>query len=152
MTAAGAAPRIRPATAADAAPGLALVRTAYAPHAARMGREPAPMRADLAADIAAGRVWAATRGDALVGVMTLEEAGDGPMLLDSLAAWPAGAGVGGALLDFALARAQGAGRALRLYTHASMVENRAWYRRRGFAEVAAWEVSDYDRVYFEMRP
>lgn len=139
---------LRRAGPADAPAVAAVVAAAYAPHAARMGRPPAPMLADHAADIAHGAVWVAERHGAVVAAMTLRAEVDGA-LLDSVAAAPPGGGAGGALL--ALAERRAAGGRLRLYTHASMVENQAWHRRRGFAEVPAWEVSDYDRVYFEKR-
>ena len=67
------APLVRRATADDAARIRAIARAAYVKYVPRIGREPAPMLADFAAEIVAGRV------------MVIETAGevDGYMI-----AWP----------------------------------------------------------------
>ena len=62
-------PLIRQARADDAAPIAAIARAAYAEYIARIGREPAPMRADFAAAIAAGRVVVIETAGVVAGYM-----------------------------------------------------------------------------------
>ncbi|WP_244526270.1 GNAT family N-acetyltransferase [Wenxinia saemankumensis] len=113
----------------------ALVRAAFAPYVPAIGREPAPMNADHAALIAAGRVQVAAGGPggALEGVV-VTCAGDGALLLDTVAVAPAaqGRGLGRALVAAAEAEARARGLpTVRLYTIAAMTANLALYPRLG---------------------
>jgi len=63
---------IRRAAAGDAAAVAEITRAAYRPYIERIGREPAPMRADFDALIGAGAVWLATEDGRVVGVLVLE--------------------------------------------------------------------------------
>jgi ribosomal protein S18 acetylase RimI-like enzyme len=72
------------------------------------------------------------------------------LLLDNIAVRPdrQGAGLGRRLIAFAEADARRRGFAeLRLYTHVTMVENIALYKRAGFFETGRGQDSGYDRVF-----
>ena len=140
---------VRPATAADRGAVEDVVRAAYAPWVARIGRAPAPMGDDYGALIRNGVVHVAECGGAVRGVLVLM-ADAGGMLLDNVAVHPdaQGTGVGRALLDFAEAAARRAGSwSIRLYTNAAMVENVRLYARRGYVETHRGEEHGFDRVY-----
>ncbi len=129
---------------------MRLVVDAYQPYVGRIGRRPAPLDADYEALVAAGEVWVATRCGDLVGVMVLEQRAD-HCLIENLAVAPSaqGEGIGGQLLAFAEDQARAAGlRELRLYTNERMVENLAYYPRRGFAETRRASSAGFDRVFF----
>ena len=143
----------RSATPDDLAAIQAIVRAAYAPYIARMGREPAPMSDDYGALIAARRVTVMIDGDHVVGFIVL--ANNAPfMRIDTLAITPAaqGRGLGRQLLEGAEHAARDAGcTMLGLYTNETMVENIALYARLGFRETRRAEEHGYRRVYFEKR-
>jgi GNAT superfamily N-acetyltransferase len=125
----------------------AIVEAAYAPHAALIGRRPAPMDEDHAAQIAAGQVWIAPPH----GVIVLAETPEG-LLVDNVAVHPEGQGqrIGSALLAFAEAEARRRGIArLHLYTHAMMAENVARYVRLGWRETHRATQHGFDRVFME---
>ncbi|MCA1286469.1 GNAT family N-acetyltransferase [Salipiger bermudensis] len=129
----------------------AIVEAAYRPYVARMGLLPGPMRDDYAAHVAAGRLRVLRDGQGVAGLLVLiPEATH--MLLDNIAIAPRaqGRGYGRLLLDCAEAEArrQGFG-VIRLYTHVTMVENVAIYRKRGYAETHRAEVNGLQRVYME---
>ena len=144
---------MRLATAADREAVEAIVRAAYTPYVARMGRMPGPMLDDYAGLIAAGRVHAAEHGGAMRGVLVLIPEAE-TMLLDNIAVDPAaqGAGLGRRMLAFAeeTARASGFG-AIRLYTNEAMTENVGLYARLGWVETHRGEENGFRRVYFVKR-
>lgn len=127
-----------------------LVCDAYGHYVARMGKPPGPMLDDYARRIADRQVWVLREGDVLAGVLVLEDAEDGTMLLDNIAVAPAaqGRGLGRALIAFAEEEARRRGCSeVRLYTHVLMVENLALYKRLGFHETARINEKGYDRIY-----
>jgi GNAT superfamily N-acetyltransferase len=134
---------------ADLAAVQRIVREAYTPYIARIGKEPGPMRSDYAAQIAAGTVSVAEIDGAIGGLIVLIAEAD-HLLLDNIAVAPEqqGRGVGSALMRFAddVARRRGFG-ALRLYTHVLMTENITRYLRLGWRETHRATVNGYDRVY-----
>jgi GNAT superfamily N-acetyltransferase len=138
----------------DEAPALRdLVRAAYAKYVPRLGREPAPMRDDHAARIAAGQAWVLEHDGALVGALVLEDE-PGALLLYNIAVAPAaqGQGIGTRLIAFTEAEARRRGYALlRLYTNELMVENVAMYGHLGFTETHRGSEAGHRRVYFEKR-
>lgn len=140
---------IRLAVAADVARIGAIVAVAYGGYVTRMGGQlPGPMRDDYAALVEAGQVWLA--GDPAMGVLVLRDQPD-HLLLDNIAVDPAaqGSGVGRALLQFADAAARQRGYAeLRLYTHETMVENIALYKRLGWQETGRATQAGLHRVFF----
>ncbi|WP_405782021.1 GNAT family N-acetyltransferase [Streptomyces sp. NBC_00859] len=142
---------IRPATAADVASVRAVTEAAYRPYTERIGVVPAPMEADHAADVAAGRVF--VTGDPVAGVLVLVR-GAGHLLLESVAVAPdaRGTGVGRRLLAFAevYARRSGLGE-VRLYTNALMRENQALYPRYGYELLERRTDGPYDRLHYRKR-
>jgi ribosomal protein S18 acetylase RimI-like enzyme len=145
---------IRRATPGEADAIRAMVRSAYAKYVDRIGREPAPMTADYAAEIAAGAVWVAADGDGEpVGVVVLHPE-PAYLLLDNVAVDPEhqGRGIGRALIRFAEERASALGLAeVRLYTNEKMTENIALYRSLGYVEVDRRRGEGFDRVWFAKR-
>lgn len=139
-------PPIRPATSEDVPRIAAIARAAYAPYVARIGREPAPMVADFAPQVAAGHVWIAGE----TGYAVAFPRGD-HWHLENVAVDPAaqGQGLGRALIAHveALARAAGAA-AVELYTNARMTENRALYPRLGYVETHRATEDGFERVYY----
>ena len=128
-------------------------RLAYARHARRIGREPAPVTADIAGQIVAGYVHVAEEGGALVGYVSFRVEGDG-VLLESVAVLPAcaGRGIGRALITHCEAAARDAGHGtVRLYTNEKMTDNLALYPHLGYAETGRRIEDDFARVYFEKR-
>ncbi len=148
--------QIRPATAADVPAVRAVTDAAYRHYIARIGVVPAPMEADHAADVAAGRVY--VTGDPVVGVLVLvprtAPRADAHLLLESIAVHPdaAGQGVGRALLAFVEAHARALGLPeVRLYTNALMWENQKIYPRYGYDLVARRVEGPYDRLHYRKR-
>lgn len=125
---------LRQAKAEDHAAALALQHAAFAPNAAIIGAEPLPLQADYAQVFATHEVWLAERGGALSGMMILFARID-DLYIWSLATAPAAqhGGIGNAMLDAAHERAWQLQRArLRLVTAEKLIDNVAWYQRRGF--------------------
>ena len=144
-------PTPRLATQADLQAVQAIVRDAYTPYVARIGRPPGPMLDDYQAQIAASRVHVLEHDGVIKGILVLIP-GLGAMLLDNIAVVPTarGAGLGRALLQFAERAAHQAGyRHIRLYTHESMTENIALYGRIGYAETHRIEENGFKRVYMQ---
>jgi ribosomal protein S18 acetylase RimI-like enzyme len=141
---------LRAATAGDAPAVTDLMQRAYRVYLPRMaGAVPAPMQEDYGALIAGGLVTLLMCGPALAGVLVLRPAAD-HLLLDNVAIDPAwqGRGFGRLLVAHAEDEARRRGlREVRLYTHETMVENQALYRRLGFAETGRAEQAGLRRVF-----
>ncbi|MCX4668327.1 GNAT family N-acetyltransferase [Streptomyces sp. NBC_01381] len=141
---------IRPATTADVPAVKAVTDAAYRHYIERIGVVPAPLEADHAAEVAAGRVY--VTGDPVVGVLVLVPHKDEDHLfLDSIAVHPeaAGRGMGGRLLAFVDARARALGLPeVRLYTNAMMWENQKIYPRYGYELVERRVDGPYDRFHY----
>lgn len=138
-----------PAVEGDLAAVDALVREAYGPYAARIGRLPAPMLVDYAAVIAEGRMLVARQGR-IVGLIVCSLRDD-HLLVENLAvaSGERGSGIGSLLLDAAEAQARAAGvPELRLYTNEKMYENLAYYPHRGFTETGRAVQDGFARVFF----
>ncbi|MFH9332915.1 GNAT family N-acetyltransferase [Streptomyces althioticus] len=150
--------RIRPAVAADVPEVRAVVDAAFRPYVARIGVLPAPMEADHAANVAAGRVFVAELPDdggtaRLAGLVVLEPRTD-HLYLDTVAVLPdaQGAGLGRLLLEFAEARARALGLPeIRLLTNAMMWENQKIYPRLGYETVERRVTGPYDRIHYRKR-
>ncbi len=101
-----------------------LVEESFAPYVTRIGRRPAPMDADHAADVADGTVWAATRADAVVGCTRLLAGADHVQFEDvAVARAERARGIGRLMLDHVREWARERGCAeLRLYANAAMAE------------------------------
>lgn len=142
--------RLRPATAADLPEIQRIVRDAYTPFIARIGRPPGPMSDDYAARIAKGCVTLAEDCGAVTGLIVLLDRAD-HLLLDNVAVDPPrqGQGVGRALLAYAETEALRRGLPeIRLYTNVKMTENIATYFRVGYLETGRGDADGYDRVFF----
>jgi len=101
-----------------------------------MGREPPPMLADFAAEVAAGRVVvieiARAVGGYLISWPKMEA-----YFIDNIAVDPAhqGLGLGRQLMEYAVRETKRHNlSAIQLYTNATMTENLAMYARMGFVE------------------
>jgi GNAT superfamily N-acetyltransferase len=144
---------IRLATPEDWLVIQAIVQSAYAIHAARIGRKPGPMTDDYMALIHRKCVYVLDSRGTIEGILVLicEE---GAMLLDNVAVRPAmqKLGYGRALLKFAEQTAREAGYGLiRLYTNVAMTENIALYSRIGFIATHRAEDQGLQRVYMNKR-
>ena len=145
---------IRPAVPADADAVLRVVRDAYAPWVARLGRESSPTKWDYAALIADGpwTVWVLEVEQGVIGVLVLE-AGAEALLVHNVAVASAAQklGHGRRLLAFAEAEAKRRGyREVRLFVNALMTENVALYEHLRFRETRRIEGDEPDRVYVLM--
>ena len=111
-------------------------RAAYERNHAILGVLPIPLQADYAKILRDYEVWLSEDGeDTLVGVLILEPRAD-DLLIWSVASAPGarGSGLGNRLLAAAETRARELGKGImRLYTGELLVDNVAWYRRRGYA-------------------
>lgn len=142
--------RLRPAVSEDLPRVREIVHAAYDPYIARMGRPPQPMLDDYAAQIAAGELQVLEEAGRVVGVLVLVDKPDS-LLLYNVAVDPAlkGRGFGRQMLIAAegAARARGYAR-ITLFTHVTMTENQALYRRAGWREVERVMEAGFERVYF----
>lgn len=141
---------IERATAADLQSILAIVRAAYAPYVARIGREPAPMGANYAEIIAQERAYLAREADSILGLVVVEMYAR-YLLVENVAVDPAvhGHGIVSALLSHADTLAREAGLTeVRLYTNARMTENLLYYPKRGYRTAGRATENGFERVYF----
>ena len=140
---------IRTATPEDRARIGEIARCAFAKYVSRIGREPAPMSADFAAEIGAGRVVAIAAGGAIAGYMIAWPEADA-YYIDAIAVDPAlqGNRLGRQLIDYAAAEARRLNlSALRLCTNQAMTENLAIYAHIGFVETHRAVEEGYRRVF-----
>jgi ribosomal protein S18 acetylase RimI-like enzyme len=142
---------IRKALATDAARLGAIARAAYALYVPRIGREPAPMGADFAAEIAADRVVVIVLGETVDGYMIAWPLPDlEAYFIDNIAVDPArqGQGLGRRLIDHAVGQARRLRLpAVRLYTNVAMTENLSMCAHLGFVETHRATEQGFDRVY-----
>ena len=144
---------IRPAVAGDVPAIEALVREAYAMYVPRIGREPAPVTADHAGLVAAGRTSVVEADGEVAGVIVLIPGSD-HLLVENVAVSPRmqGHGLGRELMAFAERRAAELGMAeLRLYTNQLMTENIALYPALGYTETGRRVEDGFARIYFSKR-
>jgi ribosomal protein S18 acetylase RimI-like enzyme len=142
---------IRPARAEDVAAIRAVAQAAFAPYLAAIGRAPAPMVADFAAQVAAGLVTVA--GLPVAGYIVAWPR-DGVLYVDNLAVRPEaqGTGLGARLLNHAEAMARVRGlEAVELYTNAAMSAALRFYPARGYVETDRRREAGFERVYFRHR-
>lgn len=143
--------KIRPADPGDLDAIKTCAVASYAMYVDRMGREPAPMVADFATQIAEGRVHVGVgeSGD-VCGYVVFYPRGDS-VHLENVAVSPdhQGRGYGRRLIDFVEreAAAQGFG-TVDLYTNEKMTENIALYPSLGYEEIGRWEEDGFNRVFY----
>ena len=145
--------KLRRAWLADVAEITTLVRSAYARHVPRIGREPMPMTADYGAAVRAHQVWVQDAADGIVAVLELIPAVD-HLLVENIAVRPAlqGKGIGRGLMAFAEREAHRQGLPeMRLFTNARMFENIALYTRLGFHETGREAFKDSVLVHMAKR-
>jgi ribosomal protein S18 acetylase RimI-like enzyme len=144
---------IRPAVPADRERIERLVEAAYGGYVELIGRRPAPMDADYAALIAAGRATVAERDGEIAGILVLIPMED-HLLVENVAVDPAaqGTGLGRRLMAQAEDEARALGLTeLRLYTNELMTANVVWYPRLGYRETERRAESGFSRVFFSKR-
>jgi N-acetylglutamate synthase-like GNAT family acetyltransferase len=144
---------IRPARQNDRAGVEALVRAAYEIYIERIGKPPGPMLDDYERRIADNAVHVLDAETGIAALVVLLPQSD-HLLVDNIAVRPdqQGRGLGRRLLSFAEDEARRLGLTeLRLYTHVRMVENIAYYTRRGFAETGRRQEAGYERVFMRKR-
>jgi ribosomal protein S18 acetylase RimI-like enzyme len=142
-------PDPRPAVLADRQAIEEIVRQAYSPYIARVGRHPGPMLDDYEGLIGTGGVYVLEQDGVVQGVLVLVRERD-TMLLNNVAVAPSvkGTGIGRRLLEYAERSAKTAGyRSIRLYTHETMTENIALYSRIGYIETHRAEEKGLKRVF-----
>ena len=149
MSGAAAAAHIRGAHADDAARIGEIARAAYQKYVPRIGRAPAPMTADFAAEIAAGRVVVIEADGMVAGYVIAWPEADA-YFIDNIAVHPAwqGCGLGRRLMDYGEGEARRhALDSIRLYTNAAMTENLSLYARLGFVETHRAVEHGFNRVF-----
>lgn len=142
-----------PARPGDGAAMRQLARSAYGIYVDRIGREPAPMTSDYEAVAESGDALLAWRDNTLAG-MIVTRLRENVLLIENVAVSPdaQGAGLGSMLLTEAERIARDNGRTeIHLYTNEKMVENLAFYPRRGYRETHRTTEDGYRRVYFAKR-
>ncbi|MFI8964183.1 GNAT family N-acetyltransferase [Streptomyces sp. NPDC053493] len=146
---------VRPALPADVPAVKAVIDAAFHHYIERIGLVPAPMEADHAANVAAGRVFVAPAGagEPVAGlVVVIPEAGH--LYLDTVAVRPdaQGTGLGRALMTWVEQRARDLGLPeVRLLTNAMMWENQKMYERYGYEVTERRLDGPYDRVHYRKR-
>ena len=145
---------LRSARTDDRAAVEAIVSAAYSIYLERIGKPPGPMLDDYAALIEADTVTLLEEADGVIAALIVLLPQPNHLLLDNIAVRPdrQGRGLGRRLVHFAESEARRLGYAdLRLYTHATMTENIALYKRLGFEETGRGEQAGYDRVFMAKR-
>ena len=143
---------IRRASPEDATHIRSIARAAYAKYIARIGREPAPMVADFAAEIAADHVVVIETAGLVVGYLIGWSETDA-YFIDNIAIDPArqGEGLGRQLIDHAVGEARHFHLpAIRLYTNEAMTENLSMYAHLGFVETHRAMEKGFRRVYLRL--
>jgi GNAT superfamily N-acetyltransferase len=144
------APTVRLAVQADDHAVRTCVITAFEHYVERIGKQPAPMLLDFAAEIEAQHVWVAEEEMRVVGAIVQYETESG-FYIDTVAALPReqGKGVGRALLTFAEEEARRRGyNSIYLCTNSKMTENQVLYPRIGYVEYERKCEAGYDRVFY----
>lgn len=142
--------QVRPALATDLADIQSCAVRAYTKYVERMGREPAPMHADFANQIAKGCVDIATCESRFAGYVVFYPEGD-HVHLENVAVLPeySGRGVGKHLIEHVERATREAGyEAVELYTNEAMTENLAMYLKIGYVEIDRRGEAGFNRVFF----
>ncbi len=142
--------RIRLATANDLPVIRSIARAAYAMYVARIGREPAPMVADFAAQISGGILHVVELDERVAGFVVYYPRND-HMHLENVAVAPSahGQGLGTRLIEHVESSARDLGLdRVELYTNEKMTENIPYYLGRGYDEIGRWEEEAFSRIFF----
>ena len=141
---------IRRARPVDRAAVEAIVADAYGIYIERIGKKPGPMLDDYGRLIAAGAVRVIEEPVGTIAALIVLLPKRDHLLLDNIAVRPdrQGQGLGRRLIAFAECQARQLGHTeLRLYTHVTMTENIALYRKLGFVETHRGRQDGYDRAF-----
>jgi ribosomal protein S18 acetylase RimI-like enzyme len=142
--------QIRKAISTDLEDIKSCARAAYSKYIDRIGKEPAPVNADFAAQIEHGVVYVALYEHQFVGYVVFYPEGD-HFHLESVAVLPeqSGKGVGKALIGYVerMARREGL-KAVELYTNEAMIENLGMYQKMEYKEVQRKRQAEFNRVFF----
>lgn len=144
---------IRQAQATDHQAIVACVEAAYTKYIARIGKEPAPLRADYPALIAQGVVYVLTYNEGIRGVLVMMPQGKS-LFVENVAVDPQvqGRGLGRRLMTFVEQQARSMQLdKLCLYTNELMTENLSFSRHLGFEEEARRIEDGYHRVFLRKR-
>lgn len=132
----------------------ACAHEAYTRYVARIGREPAPMVANFAGQVARGTVQVAIdAGGGLAGFVVCYPRGD-HMHLENVAVRDdhRGKGIGRRLIERCEQQARAAGlAAVELYTNAKMAENLTLYPHLGYREVGRRTEDGFARVFYRKK-
>jgi GNAT superfamily N-acetyltransferase len=129
----------------------AFQRAAYARNRAILGVEPIPLQADYAEILRRYEVWLRGEEETTTGILILESRPD-DLLIWSIATAPEArrSGIGNELLAAAENRARELRKnIIRLYTGELLVDNVAWYQRRGYAIERTEAMSDRRVVHMK---
>ena len=142
---------IRQATLDDLPEIKACAVAAFSPFIERVGKPPAPMLDDQAAQIRQGIVFVGLSAGRFVGYAVYQPRGEN-MHLETLAVLPDHIrnGYGTKLVEHVeqVAR-ENEFLTVSLCTHVTMTGNFAFYKNLGFAETGRGKQDGYDRVFFE---
>ena len=145
---------IRKAVESDLASVRRCAEAAYAKYVNRIGRKPAPMTADFAAQIDNGSVYVEVGdGGQVRGFAVCYQRAD-HLHLENVAVHPEhqGQGLGRRLIEWVEDEAIARGyRRVELYTNARMRGNLALYPRLGYHETGRRVEEGFDRVYFSKK-
>jgi len=126
-------------------------KAAYEKYVSRIGREPAPMQANFAHQLASHSIDVVENHNGIVGYI-IYRVQKTELMLENVAVHPthSGKGLGRALIDHVenTARNQQAEKIV-LYTNEAMTENLLMYPRLGYVETHRIEEEGFKRVYFE---
>ncbi|HEX3182641.1 MAG TPA: GNAT family N-acetyltransferase [Beijerinckiaceae bacterium] len=129
----------------------AFQRAAYARNRSILGVEPIPLQADYAETLRRYEVWLRGEEETTTGILILESRPD-DLLIWSIATAPEArrSGIGNELLAAAENRARELRKnIIRLYTGELLVDNVAWYQRRGYAIERTEAMSDRRVVHMK---
>ena len=141
---------IREASQIDAQAARECVTAAFELYVERIGKPPAPMLLDFAAEIEKKHVWLAEVNGKVMGVLVQYETEKG-FYIDTVAVDPhdQGTGVGKELLQFAEQEAVRRGyNSLYLCTNIKMTENQLFYPRIGYVEYDRKLDEGYERIFY----
>ena len=142
---------LRRARAAEAQAIAVFQRAAYERNRTILGVEPIPLQADYPKILCDYEVWLHESEGSLASVLILEPRAH-DLLIWSVATAPEarGRGLGNRLLAAAEARARELGKGvIRLYTGELLVDNVAWYQRRGYVIERVEAMSDRRIVHMK---
>ena len=144
---------IRVAETGDVPQMQAIARDAYSVYVEKMGRDPAPMHADLHTHISNDTVFVVMSGGDIAVYVILCSVND-EWWLDNFATSlnHRGQGIGRLLVIAAEGWLAHRTHHFHLYTNIALEANLVWYQRLGYERTGRRIVDGFDRVYFTKHP